>query len=742
MPGVVCKPPFSDRFDMTPKTAEETLRIVIKETVKDILPFLADVSAGADTAKEALGFWPSSSYHSFAASGKLLVAVVKTHNAELYAGHIMFGGLFPQAKIFQLFVVPSFRGHGIGSQLVKCLIQQLTARYWLIIVANVADDLAANSAWERMGFNLVRTKAGGASRRRRINVRVLDLETPSLLTMMTAPAKPGELRFAERYNQRPIYLFDLNVLFDVVRERPRSEAAAAVVWAGMANQIRLMVASEFANELLRTARDPDNDPVLAFARRAESLPAPSQDVLRLLVKSLGPIVFPERHHQDKLSAQDRSDLRHIATAIHHKAAGFITSENAILRARPQLLEQWGLDVIGVEEFRELVSQRSVEAYASAEFSKGILHTFRNRQSDLPRAEAFLRAMDTSTSFVADALSCHCSHTSWILVTDDRNVPLGFAKWSVHGGTKRMADVSLVVDEENSAFEPIIDHLLDFIPRELVSASPTLVRLHLAPGQIRTRQSALSKGFHPPLGSDNKHGALQRLALGKVITPKNWAIVRRSLMSVASLELPRHMPTMDQVNAQMTLVAGDHRVNLSLPELESALAPVLFLFSGRGGVIVPIRSHFARDLIGADPQLSLFAPREAILRDERIYISAPKTVRLMQPGRLMLFYESRRSGGRGCVFAVARITSSRVIAKSEALMKVQSRGVLDYRSLEDRSVSDKVAETSFDNIFVFGHPVSLQRLRELGCVDRGNLRSAQAVTSERLLSVVAEGRLDG
>lgn len=366
--------------------------IAIKDKLDDVLPYLADVSTGADTAKEELGFWPSSAYPTFAVSGKLLVATATVGGSGCYAGHLMFGGLFPQARIFQLFVPPTFRGNGIACQLVTRLKESLTAGHWLSIVATVADDLAANSAWNRMGFRVVRTKAGGTTRKRRINVRVLDLETPSLLTMMGASSKAGELRFAERYSQRPIYLFDLNVLFDVVRKRPRSDAAATVVWAGMANHIRLMVAAEFAKELLRTSKNPDNDPVLAFASHADSLPSPPEKELQPLVSKLTPFIFPERHQQDVLTEQDRSDLRHIATAIHHRAAGFITSENAILRARPYLLETWSLDVIGVEEFAGLVAaQREEGGGTVAEVSSGELHTRRNQPDDLSKAREFLQA---------------------------------------------------------------------------------------------------------------------------------------------------------------------------------------------------------------------------------------------------------------------------------------------------------------------------------------------------------------
>ncbi|GGF28849.1 hypothetical protein GCM10011611_38670 [Aliidongia dinghuensis] len=715
----------------------------IKDSVEDILPYLPDVRKGADTAKEELGFLPEAAYRTFATTGKLFVATATIDGKEIYAGHLVFGGLFPQARIFQLFVDPAFRGHGLARRLLTLLKERLTAQHWLSIVAKVAGDLAANSVWGRMGFRIVRTKAGGVARNRQINVRVLDLESPSLLTLMGISARESELRFAERYSQRPIYLFDLNVLFDVIRRRPRSDAATKVVWAGMNNSIRLMVAEEFAKELLRTSKSPNNDPVLAFAARADCLSQPSETNLRPMLAKLAPAIFPERHRQGALKEQDWSDLKHISTAIYHRAAGFITSENAILRASQYLLEVWNLDVIGVEEFATLVEARQKEADgAVAAVSSGMLRARRNIPDDLPRAREFIQAAGASSAFVEDALACQGTQAQWLLIVDDQDGAAGFAKWTVFGGTKRTTDLYLAVDETNPVAESILDYFLDAIPRELSGAGPTLVRLNILAGQVATRQTAIAMGFRPPIGAGDSHLILQRLAVGRIISSENWPAMRQSLISVASLYLPQQVPTHEDMRTGVVLKNGDREVALSLSEIERILSPVLLLFPGRDGVIVPIREHFARDLIGASPQLSILAPPEAILRRERVYISAPKTLGQMKTGTPILFYESQKGTGRGCVFAVARITESRIVTKADALGKVLQRGVLDRHTLEKRSVGRKVTETSFDNIFIFKTPVSLKRLRELECVDGSNLVSARSISFEKLVAVVKEGRVNG
>lgn len=568
------------------------------------------------------------------------------------------------------------------------------------------------------------------------------METPSLLDLMGSPARQCGLRLAERYSQRPIYLFDLNVLFDAMRKRDRSDSAAKVIWAGMSNSIRLMVAAEFAKELLRTSRDPGNDPVLAFAAQADSLSRPPEKVVRSLIAKLAPAIFAERFHQGILTDRDRSDLTHIATAIHHRAAGFITSEKAILRAHAHLHDTWNLSVVGVEEFAGLVDAGGVDASVSVvEISSEMLRTRRNQESDLPQARTFLDAMQASPSFIHDALDCQGTQAQWLLVVGESR-PLGFAKWLVYGGLKRTADIVLAVDEAYHAADTILDYLLDVIPRELSRVGPALVRLSVPTGQVATRQAALSSGFLPPYGAGDSHCKLQRLAVGRVVSSENWLSVRQGLMSAASVSLPVQMPTFAEASRQVLLNTGEREVGMSLADVESTLAPVLFLFPERGGVIVPIRECFARDLIGACPQLSMLAPPEAILHRERVYYSGPRTVGRMTPGTPMLFYESQKSKGRGCVTAIARITDSKIVSKVDALDKVQRRGVLDERTLETRSVGHKVTGTSFDNIFIFKAPVPFKRLRELGCADDSNLVSAKSISFEKLVQVVKEGRIDG
>ncbi len=138
----------------------------------EVTPFVSQVRQNADLEKDALGFLPAGVYDDAAKRDNLLVAVC----GEKFAGHLLFGGRFPHARIFQLFVAPDFRGSGIGGRLVGRLIEVMEGYSFLSISARVAADLDANEFWNRMGFAIAGIKPGGPTRNRVINLRVKQLD--------------------------------------------------------------------------------------------------------------------------------------------------------------------------------------------------------------------------------------------------------------------------------------------------------------------------------------------------------------------------------------------------------------------------------------------------------------------------------------------------------------------------------------------------------------------------------------
>jgi ribosomal protein S18 acetylase RimI-like enzyme len=253
-------------------------RYFIRRDFIDIAPFLDAIRAQADSERVALGFLPEPAYAEAARQRKLILLISQDGGQCSYAGHLLFGGIFPVLRVRQIAVTTKSRRNGQATTLLRALIAQGEKEGYLSVVANVATDLAgANLFYERNGFLSVRLKAGGKTRDRKINVRILQLQTPSLISLMVAPKQPKTLEILQpkkRSPDAPIYAIDLNVFHDVIRNRTRSDDAGIVFAAALNHQIRIAASQEFILELQRTSYNPDNDPVLSLARRIPNFSPP------------------------------------------------------------------------------------------------------------------------------------------------------------------------------------------------------------------------------------------------------------------------------------------------------------------------------------------------------------------------------------------------------------------------------------------------------------------------------------
>src|SRR5437868_6809735 len=139
--------------------------IAIRMKPHELVPFVSTVAARADAERLALGFMPESVYEEAALQGKLWVATSDTQEPT-YLGHLLFGGVFPVFRVFQIFIDAAARRRGVGTALISELIHYAESLSYLSITAKVADDLAANAFWQRHEFHVVRRVPGGSSRQR------------------------------------------------------------------------------------------------------------------------------------------------------------------------------------------------------------------------------------------------------------------------------------------------------------------------------------------------------------------------------------------------------------------------------------------------------------------------------------------------------------------------------------------------------------------------------------------------
>jgi ribosomal protein S18 acetylase RimI-like enzyme len=703
------------------------LQYVICREIADTLPFLDAIRTQADSEREALGFLPAPAYAEAIKQRKLIALVADQDGRLAYAGHLLFGGIFPHLRVRQICIAPSHRRHGNATLLLRALKAQGEAEGYLSIVANVASDLtAANLFYERNGFATQRLKSGGVTRNRTINVKTLQLESPSLIDLMSKPAAVTAIHFVQpkkRAADAPLYAIDLNVFFDVVRQRARAVEAGAVFEAGLRHQIRVTATEELVRELERKSTDRANDPILALARSIPTLPVQDQAIIDELRPVITRCVFPDVA-PTALSSTDKSDVLHLCHAVVAGAAGYVTSDEKVLRARDKLMSQFGLDVIGLSEFVELLESPTETPTKSAKATRNFHISSANTpdimelaRSENVAPEAFLEVSITKSLRVS--------------VSDSAGL-IGVGLLSPAPSLSHPSRSVVCVRQDHPYSSTVADFIISDQLRTCSRTSGCMVSLLDIGHHPITRRVASSHGFQP---SKNDRSSLIKVALGRPVTKISWNAARLTTERIGGFKIQESCPTYSDPMAQITLADGQ-QARLPLFELETLLSPTLLALPRRNAVIVPITAEFANALLGTEEQLSFLDVPEAQFLSHRTYFNTPRAANVMIRGSAIAFYESARAGGRGAIVAIARIVDVTAAIKDFIPEFMHRAAVVE--DVTNLTKSEKVLVTTFDNLMPLKTSVSLSVLRKIGCVPGSNFVSATRISVPHLEQILLTG----
>ncbi len=704
-----------------------------------LLQYLNAIRALADGEKEALGFLPEAAYRD-AIIQRRLIAMLARENSTLHVvGFILFSGVFPNARVQAVAVKPDHRRGGVASALVSALVSYLENRGYIAVTAAVASDLSgAQAFYESRGFLARRVRDGGQTRQRTIVLRSRELDTANFFTLMAPPAV--SVRGAANLGLRPrsafeapLYVIDLNVLFDLTKQRARTPVANRLFGAGLAHQVRLAVAPEFIVELERTSMDHSSDITLKLARQLPKLPAFPKNEVDSLAAAIHKAVFIDANRSQAGSRQALSDARHLAEAALIRASGYITSDRALLDARDALLTLIGVDIAGLDEFMELLPSEG----PSREHSQLKGTDCETRSATAGEAQTYLTSQGVSNALIAEYFpSAALQRLSVRAIFEDGEivaVSIYRAPASVDAPSRMMVHVR----PDHVICETFAEHLLDEAIRESCHSGPVTIELRAIPGQSTVARAAKLRGFLPAANSD----ILIKLALGRPLTPDSWTMIARQTRRRTGLALPDTAPDAGTVQSGLSIRGPDgSSITVQLDALEAALAPALIVWPGRDGVVVSIAKLFADDLLGTADQFALFGRPNAAFVGLRTYFNSPRTAALMRPGVPILFYESERTGGRGAIIAAARIVDATISPKEQVSDAVLQRGVVE--NLAPLTASADVLATSFDSLIRFPNPVSLDTLKELGAVGPSNFQTATALPNAVLAAVLDRGWSSG
>lgn len=712
------------------------VRFIIQRDTAALARLLPQIQALADSEREALGFLPAAAIEEAIGRQRLFAATTEIGGSVELAGYLLHGGVFPHAKVQQIAAVPKFRKSGVASTLMKSFVSELERVGFMTIKAEVASDLpSALAFYAASGFEFVRQRAGGQTRNRTILIHVRQLETDSLFSIgQNKSSAVFDLGIRRRSaGDMPFFAFDLNVYFDLVKDRNQSDYARRLFGAALGHDIRLAVADEFVIELRRTSNGVAADPVLQLALQLPRLPKIDRTELAKMAERIHDLVFVQKQVKGAGSKQALSDARHLAHAALSRASAFVTRDGSILAARNELLSTIGIDVAALGELIALLpSELPSEGSTTIQGEGFAIDAISSHELSRYMADAKISATLIS-EFVAD--DANVSPVRREAISEGgRIVAVGVLK--IPKGIEPIARLLVHVSPEHADCEMFADFLLDSLVKSACRDSAISMELIHLPGQSSIGSIATARGFFRAGNSTN----YSKIAIGRPLTFNNWSNVTQAIRRRTGLVLPDPAPQGcdGQHEVEITTPTGQS-VRLGVGRLEDMLSPTIFIWPGRDGVIVPISRAYADDLLGTSRQsnFAFIANRDAAFLSRRAYVNSPRAAKQMRPDSPVLFYESKRKGGgRGAVVAVARIVDSVVLRKSDVPKDGHRRLVVD--SVDSFSASDDVLLTTFDNLFVLPQPVPFKKLKEIDAIGRANLISAVSLSSEKITSVLTQG----
>jgi ribosomal protein S18 acetylase RimI-like enzyme len=689
--------------------------------------YLDPLRNAADAYRNALGFFAKSVYEEFARGGSLYVLAKKTSGRLSYAGHLLFSCRYPRAHVLQIFVLPEHRRHGKAGDLLRHLENSLTQQGFISIYARVAEDLAeANTFWEGKQFYVQRVEQGGASRNRKILVRSHELPSPQLFPASGISSTNPLGLSVPTSNDVPLFLLDLNVLFDVMPRRLRHEDAAALFQAERVTACRLAVSNEIREELKRTAHGGRTDPMEAYISIFPSFPLVHGAESEALLRELAALVFPEER---VLGDSDKSDLRHLATAIQHDLAGFITSDDAILTASSLIQTKYGLQVVSPAAFR----MDSSPAVAGASFDVSSDSTLRLAPvtaDEEPVVRVLLSKAGLSGSAIASVWCPAEAQVASRMAIWKGSTALGYLTWMNRFPGSETAVARIMVDETDlqalAAGRILLTHLLE----QLASSGPRHIGLELPGHQSLLRELALGLGFRGAPGQ----AQLTKLALGRVFTRTTWDAYRKELSTKGGPRLPDTVPDYRSIDQQITVFTPDgNQAHVSLDLLETLLSPALLCLPGRPAIITPIQRRFSEALLGHSRQTPLLPRGNASTYQDRHYLASPRSLSCFKRGALMFFYES---GKQGTLVALARVRQA-YLRPEDASSADLRQSVLTEANLADIGKSETKTVAVFDNIFHLPRGVPLSSLQRIGCGRPNDLITTRPITDTQLQEILVE-----
>jgi GNAT superfamily N-acetyltransferase/predicted nucleic acid-binding protein len=696
-----------------------TIRII--KTPSSDSRFLEDVIQATNRNTEALGFLPEGVYREAYVSGHLWILA----DGDSYCGHLLFGGALPKLQIKQLYVVEEMRKHGLARRLIDEIVNYAENVGYTAIRARVAADLDANKVWERLGFTTLDTTFGGQTTGRIINHRYRQLHPRGpqthMLGIFDAHARASNLVARSMpINRDHWYTLDLNVWLDFARQRkPFYDASRTLIEEASRGQFRLRFTKEAMEEARRTAGDRESDPLLRVAETWQAVPEDEGIEFDSLVNELRQLVFPTSSLSRPDSANNASDVRHLAMSIRAGASGFLTRDNAILSHRRTLWQRYNFQVLTPGELIEPREQRAAPV-------------------TMPRAGLTVEPIDKAWSKITDLVknlrssgvrlrAVDREDEGWICSVADRQV--GFVFWRpVHrGDIEAYLWLQNAQDQSADTCQQVFDVLLGLLTANARSGNVISRLLLQVDGNTSEhyREDLRQIGFFDTREPDR----FVRFVSGAPLSLNDWKLAKTTVDN--ELGVQSHWFRNAKAGPLLRLDKDGRSSQFDRFEFETYFGITGLTLADRNAFYVPIQERFANELLPRPTRPQLFHEHDSSFRVERVYYRNPHQGGKLARGDLLFFYITQTLRH---VIGVARCTVSEVLQSAEAKERFRRLAVLD-----PETIGPQVHCIAFDNYIAFPQPVERKWLNAHRAMPPQNMVTLVPVpASGNPLEIIAQG----
>ena len=669
-----------------PTEIENPTEIEVSTCSSDLLPL---VIALGKRHRKTLGFLPNGAFEDYAADRRIIVA---TTRENALAGYLLYRITRNTAFITHLCVDQSFRGQGIARQLMDRLKIITTTQIGISLTCR--RDYHESDVWSHLGFTPIAEKAGRGTKQTVLTHWWYDNGHPDLFS------SSEDMR-----EDLPIAVMDANVCFDL---DPDCQDATAEESRGLLADwfreiIELCVVPEILNEINRNSDTSQRKRSRANISRFR-VSKPKQEKVEMFHSNLLSLF------KCSTEAQDRSDVRQLASAIASSAAYFVTRDQGLLDLSGKVFDQYGTLIIRpahlIADIDQLTGRHDYEPQRVAGTLLTVVRAGSDDHQHIERQFQNFNARELKRDFRNTLRSG--------IANPDRE------------------DVSVIQDHEKKLIAYVHTRRTQFGEVEILSlrahespTSPSIVRQLLWSEIEKSPDNINVLRFLDPAPSGIIQQAL--IELGFLKTGEGWVRVRgKGVIRLEDLHAEISQILTEESDdrlGELTRVARESKDSEVLETLEKMISPMKILENELPCFIVPIQPHWAAALFDrnlAESTLFGVETHPALLLSNAYYRSA-NTSLPKAPSRILWYVSSgghgnkrTRYSGTMKIRAASHVDEVYIGPAKTVFSRFRRLGVYDWQKILNlaRTPHGEILAFRFSQSELFDSPISFADVQQV------------------------------